>query len=121
MHLVDIKTLIMKKQIVYALILVLVLGCERTSSISTKPIDTAKTGVSTVVLPINGFYYYSGEYWLDCAGVTVYNTVIRSAVPLTKDWTREGVAGGYFHVAQSTSDTTYSYLSDGTDNAYCGY
>lgn len=117
----DIKTLIMKKQIVYVLILVLALGCDVSSPVTPTPVDTTKTGGSTTALPINGFYYYSGEYWVDCASVTAKGMIIRSVTPLTRDWTRESVAGGYFHVTQATNDTTYSYLSDGTENVYCGY
>lgn len=102
------------------LLLIMLLGCEASSPVIPKPIDTAKTGTQ-LTLPINGFYYYQGEYWLDCAGVTVNNTIIRSTTPLIKDWTRDGVGGGYFHIKQPTTDTAYFYLSDGTENPYCGY
>lgn len=107
----------MKKTIL--ILLVTLLGCESPSVILPKHIDTVKK--STTVLPINGFYYYTGEYWIDCAGVTRQNVIFKSEVPISKEWTRESVAGGYLKVSGASSDTSFNYISDDTQNDYCGY
>lgn len=107
------------KKITLLVLLVMFLGCDTPTIITPLPVDTTKSNQPK--LPINGFYYYSGEFWLDCAGKTVNNAVIRSTVALDGNWTRDGVTGGYFHISEATTDTAYTLLSDGTVNPSCGY
>ena len=107
----------MKKTIL--ILLVVLLGCETPTVILPKPVDTVKT--ITTAFPINGFYYYTGEYWVDCAGATSKNVIFKSTISLSKEWTRESVAGGYLKVSGASSDTSFYYVSDDTQNDYCGY
>lgn len=88
-------------------------------SVTTSTVDTTDT-CSTP------YYYYDGEYWADCSGVTSYGEVIRSTVPLTLEWTRWDPASGgsganYLRITGVSSSTAYTYISDDTQNSYCGY
>jgi len=67
------------------------------------------------------YYYYVANFWIDCAGVTTYGVVIRSGVPITDAWSRDAVTGGYFQISYATSGPSYGYITDDTQNPYCGY
>jgi hypothetical protein len=54
--------------------------------------------------------------------VTASNVIIRSTVSLTNTWTRvTGAYSGYFFLTGIDPGTSYTYESDGTQNASCGY
>lgn len=72
------------------------------------------------------YYYYDADYWADCLSVTAYGVVVRSTVPLTLAWTRWSPASGgsganYLNILGVSGSTSYTYESDDTQNAYCGY
>ena len=91
-----------------------------TTSTTTVPTTTTSTTTSTTTTPT--YYYYTGDYWVDCSGVTASNVIIRSTVSLTNTWTRvTGAYSGYFFLTGIDPGTSYTYESDGTQNASCGY
>jgi len=72
------------------------------------------------------YYYYDAEYWADCSGVTSYGEIVRSTVPLTLEWTRwdpfsGGSGANYLRITGVSGSTAYTYISDDTENASCGY
>lgn len=107
------------KKLLQAVIISVVLGCGTTTLPSNQPIDTAKHPMDTIVS--RSAYYYIGDYWVDCAGASATGITVRSAVPITQEWTRENGSGGYIHIKSATNDSAHTHESDGTQNAYCGY
>jgi hypothetical protein len=104
-----------------------------TTSTTTVPTTTTSTTTSTTTVPTTTstttstttaptYYYYTGNYWVDCAGVTATGVVIRSTATLTGTWTRvTGTYSGYFFLTGIDPGTSYTYESDNSNGSSCGY
>ena len=91
-----------------------------TSTTTTAVPTTTSTTTSTTTTPT--YYYYTGNYWTDCSTVAASGVVIRATSVLSMDWTRvTGFYSGYFFITGLDTGPSYTYESDDSYNASCGY
>lgn len=98
------------------------LGITGLTTTTTTSSTTTSSSTTTTTLPT--YYYYDADYWVDCSGVTTSGVVVRSTVPLTLAWTRVGPTppgANYLNILGTSASTSYTYESDTTENATCGY
>jgi len=93
-------------------------------SANNQAIELSTSTIVTIV-PCTSptYYYYEGNYWVDCAGVTATGVIIRATTILSMDWTRvTGAYSGYFYLTGGIDPGPgYTYESDDSQNSYCGY
>jgi hypothetical protein len=105
----------MKKLTIIIAIVMLQVACVNSKKEVTFP-NTVKE-INTITVG----NYYKADFWADCSGKTRVNVIVKSTIPITQQWTRDSIGGGYLHIIEKSTDTSYLYKSDGTQNPYCGY